>query len=545
MPEAKLQETEMPEARIEDRVMVLAPSGRDAALIAGMLGRDGIPCVPIDSAAELAVEARQGAALAVVAAEALINVSVEPIVAMIRAQPPWSDLPVILLTSSGARESETGRRLLAVLGPVANVTLLERPVRVATLLSSVRSALRARRRQYEVREYLAELRRIDEELLQTQKLESLGVLAGGVAHDFNNLLTGIIGNASLALDMLPSEYQPVAPILQDVLTASQSAADLTRQLLAYAGKGRFVVEPMNLSATVKSVSHLVQSSIPSNVDMQLDLDPKLPYIDADKTQIHQIVMNLLINAAEAIPKDQPGAVHISTQARHIDECSLREMLPANSVEPGHYVQVEVRDNGAGMDEATKARIFDPFFTTKFMGRGLGLAAALGIVRGHKGALTVESSPGAGSCFRILFPASECQDARHPWQQRGHENASKPHQTVLVIDDEPTVLRVAKAALESHGYDILLAASGNEGIETFRGMPHKINAVLLDLTMPGMNAHEVLNRLKAIRNDVKVVLSSGFNESEVIRLFAGKELAGFIQKPYTSGALARKITEALA
>jgi two-component system CheB/CheR fusion protein len=510
----------------EDRVLILAPSGRDAALISSMLEKEGIPCFSSRYHSEWMAQFRCGASLAVIAEEALAGVNVHPLIELLREQPPWSDLPILLLTGSGAEESAT------------SVRLLERPVRVATLLSSVHSALRGRRRQYEMREYLAERKRSEENLLQTQKLESLGVLAGGVAHDFNNLLTGIMGSASLAMDSLLPSDRHLRPILADVLAASESAADLTRQLLAYAGKGRFVIEPIQLSATVKSVSHMVQSSIPPNVDLHLNVDSVLPPIDADKTQIHQIVMNLLINAAEAIPAGRNGKVTVTTTTVDLSQ-------PCGSLQPGLYVQLEVADNGIGMDEATQARIFDPFFTTKFMGRGLGLAAALGIVNGHKGSLTVSSTPGLGSTFRVLFPASSQAQlpARSPVSQKSQ--ISKAGQTILVIDDESTVRRTAKATLERHGYQIVIAENGTEGIEVFRAMNGRIAAVLLDLTMPGMNGDEVLTHLKSIRHDVKVVLSSGYNESEVVRLFAGNPLSGFIQKPYTSSSLSKKMDDVLA
>ena len=522
----------------EDRVLILAPCGRDAALIGSMLEKEALPCYSSRSPAEWVQEFSRGASLAIIAEEALVGVSVNPLIQMLRDQPPWSDLPIVLLTRSGAEESETSVRLMSILGSTANITLLERPVRVATLLSSVRSALRARRRQYEMREYLAERKRNEEKLLQTQKLESLGVLAGGVAHDFNNLLTGIMGNASLAMDLLLPSDRRLAPILADVIAASESAADLTRQLLAYAGKGRFVIEPIQLSAIVKSVSHMVQSSIPPHVDLQLNCDPSLPSMEADKTQIHQIVMNLIINAAEAIPSERSGKVVVTTSSIDLSQ-------PSGSLSPGRYVQIEVADDGIGMDEDTQARIFDPFFTTKFMGRGLGLAAALGIVNGHKGSLTVTSAPGRGSTFRAVFPASERAEAHHPAPNPEKSHISQAGRTILVIDDEPTVRRIAKAALERHGYQIVAAENGAEGIEVFRVMKGRISAVLLDLTMPGMNGDEVLKHLRAIRNDVKVVLSSGYNESEVVRLFAENPLSGFIQKPYTSSSLSKKIDDVLA
>ncbi len=527
----------------EDRVLILAPTGKDAALISSMLSKERLPSVSTGSPPELSAQFQQGAALAIFAEEALIGHSIEPLVKVLREQPPWSDFPLIFLTGSGAEESETSRRLLHLLGPAANVTLLERPVRVATLLSGVRSAVRARRRQYEVREYIAERQRNDEKLLQTQKLESLGVLAGGVAHDFNNLLTGIMGNASFALDLLPPGCQSLSPILQDVLTASQSAADLTKQLLAYAGKGRFVIEAVNLSSAAAAVSHLIQSSIPPHVTVQLHLDPALPSIQADKTQVHQVIMNLLLNGAEAIPAGRSGTVHVTTGPLDLTPPLIQALHLSAAIPPGPYVQLEVRDDGAGMDEATRAKIFDPFFTTKFMGRGLGLAAALGIVHGHQGALSVTSSPGCGSTFRVFFPKGP-GPGPSPAALAALESPPRVRRTVLVIDDEPSVRRIAKVALEREGLDVIVAANGCDGIDAFTAHRDRISAVLLDLTMPGMSGVEVLGRLKKVRKDIKVVISSGYNEAEVVGLFGGARLSGFIQKPYTASALARKIAAVL-
>jgi signal transduction histidine kinase/ActR/RegA family two-component response regulator len=526
----------------EDRVLVLAPTGRDAALISRMLGKDKLCCHECGTVDEMSLELGNGAGIAVFAEEALIGVTLQPLLAALRQQPPWSDFPLVFLTSTGSEASETSIRLLDLFGPEANITLLERPIRVATLLSSVRSALRARRRQYEVRNYLEERKRSDEKLLRTQKLESLGVLAGGVAHDFNNLLTGIMGNASLAVDHLPPGCESIRPILDDIVAASERAGDLTKQLLAYAGKGRFVIAPLNLSSLVRDISHLVKSTLPKNVELHLELSDDLPCIEADASQMQQVVMNLLINAAESIPEGLKGDVIAVTSAKNIDDKGARQPFTAGEVTPGRYVVLEVHDTGAGMDQATRELIFDPFFTTKFTGRGLGLAAVLGIVQGHKGALKVQSTPGQGSTFKVLFPVADAVCPVSPPKTAMAPASTKRGKTILVIDDEPTVRRTAKSTLERGGYDTILAEDGKEGLDIFRALEAKIAAVLLDLTMPGMNGEEVLRHLKEIRPDVKVILSSGFSEVEVIPKFSGKGLAGFVQKPYTASALTTKLAE---
>ncbi len=389
----------------EERVLVLAPTGRDASLIAEMLKAESLPCAVCRTVEELGSRIREGAGLALMSEEALIGDSLAPLLHAVAAQPAWSDFPIIFLTASGLRASETSTKLLRLLGD-ANVTILEKPIRVATLVSSIRAALRARRRQYQVRDYLDERRKSEEKLRDTQKLESLGVLAGGVAHDFNNLLTGILGNASLAIECLPAGSHESESLLHDVVQASERAAHLTRQLLAYAGKGRFVIERVDLSDLVRGVTHLVQSSIAKNARLQLDLAGGLPPIEGDVAQIQQIVMNLVINAGEAIPSGRTGEIRVSTGLEKISQEYIDRNLSPSEIEPGSYVVLQVRDTGEGMDEARLARIFDPFYTTKFTGRGLGLAAVLGIVRSHKGALKVESAPDSGSTFQVFFPAGQ-------------------------------------------------------------------------------------------------------------------------------------------
>jgi PAS domain S-box-containing protein len=386
---------------------------------------------------------------------------------------------------------------------------------------------------------LTERKKIETQLRQTQKLESLGVLAGGVAHDFNNLLVGILGNASLALDII-SASNPNRVLLEDVVHAGQRAADLTKQLLAYAGKGRFVVEMVDISALVREIAALIQASIPKTVQLRLDLQDDLPSIEADATQLQQLIMNLIINGAEAVG-DQNGGVVVVTGVQTVDEVYLRSTHMSSEISPGPYVFLEVQDSGCGMDAQTIAKIFDPFFTTKFMGRGLGLAAALGIVRGHHGAIKVYSTPGRGSTFKVLFPAR--QDAASA--NAGDSELSDVSGTglVLVVDDEEVVRRTVKSALQRFGYTILVAENGKDGLDLFRETHDRLAAVVLDMTMPVVSGEEALRGMKLLDRNVPVILSSGFNEVEAVRRFTGKGLAGFIQKPYTARSLAAKLKAA--
>jgi PAS domain S-box-containing protein len=379
-----------------------------------------------------------------------------------------------------------------------------------------------------------------ENMRQMQKLESLGVLAGGIAHDFNNLLVGVIGNASLALSEL-AEDSPVREAIDEVLAAGERAAQLTQQLLAYSGKGRFVLERMDLSAQIRETLPLIHAAIPHNVEMRLDLADGLPAIEADVAQIHQLVMNTIINGAEAIPEGRPGTVTVTTRLQPVDQEYLGTLSGSakGELEPGTYVLLEIRDTGSGMDEATKARIFDPFFTTKFMGRGLGLSAVLGIVLGHHGSIKVSSIPGLGTTLRVLLPAAEKEVELVPVKPQAKRDLSGSG-TVLFVDDEEIVRKLAEQALERNGYQVLLAEDGSRGVEAFRRNVRRVVCVVLDLTMPVMGGEEALARMQAVRSDVPVILSSGFNEAEAVRRFEGKGLAGFLQKPYQTTELLEKV-----
>jgi nitrogen-specific signal transduction histidine kinase/CheY-like chemotaxis protein len=388
---------------------------------------------------------------------------------------------------------------------------------------------------------ITDRRRFERHLQHTQKLESLGLLAGGIAHDFNNLLTGIMGNASLGLTELP-DSAPIRRNLREIVSASERAADLTRQLLAYAGKGRFVLERIDLSQLVREIEPLIHTSIPKMVDIQLDLEAGLPAIEADPGQMQQLVMNLIVNGAEAIGEGNPGAVVIRTEARDLDAEEIRREFPNDPLTPGSYVGIEVRDTGSGMDEATRNRIFDPFFTTKFQGRGLGLAAVSGIVRTQKGAIRVYSTPGRGSSFQILFPAVAAQTA--DGGPRIPPTEIPAGGTILFIDDEEALRRLAQSALERNGWHVLLAGNGAEGVRLFQEYRESITAVILDMTMAVMGGEEALDRMKTIHPAVPVIVSTGYGEIEAVRHFAGKDIAGLLEKPYTVNQLMESIAVVL-
>ena len=372
---------------------------------------------------------------------------------------------------------------------------------------------------------------------ETQKLESLGVLAGGIAHDFNNLLTGILGNACLARMDLPPE-SPLHSSLEQIELSSQRAADLCKQMLAYSGKGRFAIKRLDVSVLVRETVHLLQLSISKKAVLKLDLAGPLPEVLADGTQLRQIIMNLVMNASDALG-DKGGQIAIRTSALRADKNYLGRLVGADDLTEGDYVALEVTDNGCGMSAETQAKIFEPFFTTKFTGRGLGLSAVLGIVRGHKGALNVYSEPGRGTTFKLLLPAAGAAAGDTTTERRATPQW-RGEGTVLVVDDEESVRRVAGRMLAALGFEVITARDGVEGLNAFRAAGETICAVLLDLTMPRLDGEETFRELRQLRPDARVILMSGFSEQEAGARFVGKGLAGFLQKPFTPDELREQL-----
>ena len=381
---------------------------------------------------------------------------------------------------------------------------------------------------------------LERQLFQAQKMESLGVLAGGIAHDFNNLLMGVLGHAGLALEQL-NPLHPARRNLESIQKAGQRAADLTRQMLAYSGRGQFIVRHLDLTSQVEEMLHLLEVSLPKTVVLNLDLRGGLPAVSADASQIQQVIMNLVINAAEAIG-DVSGAITLATGARQIDATDLGKMLVGQDAVPGMYVYLEVTDTGCGMDADTLNRIFEPFFTTKFTGRGLGLSAIMGIVRGHRGALRVYSEVGQGTTFKEFFPAQTL--TAESLMAQGREAAYTGSGVILVVDDDETVRTVARQALELKGFQVLDAHDGRGAVELVRQHDGAIAMVLLDMTMPHMGGEAAFREMRLIQPDLRVVLSSGYNEVEAMSRFMGKGLKGFIQKPYGPRELLAKIQDVL-
>ena len=384
---------------------------------------------------------------------------------------------------------------------------------------------------------------MERRMLHVQKLESLGVLAGGIAHDFNNILVAVLGYADLAM----SETSPASPVrasLMEIENAARRAADLCRQMLAYSGRGRFVIEPVHLSDLVAGMMHLARASVSRRAAFNIDLAQSLPPIEGDATQLRQVVMNLVTNASEALD-ERGGVVSVSTSAVRCSAAELRRTLSAEDPHDGLYVCLAVSDTGVGMAPETIARIFEPFFTTKFTGRGLGMAAVQGIIRGHRGAIDICSEIGTGTTFRVYFPVSTevpvgTGGTPETTAVAGWHGAG----LVLVVDDEESVRRLARLMLVRMGFDVVMAANGQEALRLFQAARHRVSLVLLDLTMPEMDGERTLHALRAVSPDVPVVMSSGYTEQEITARLAGQGVAGFVQKPYTQASLLATVRTAI-
>ena len=381
---------------------------------------------------------------------------------------------------------------------------------------------------------------LERQIQHAQKLESLGVLAGGIAHDFNNILMAILGNADLAMMNL-EETSPSYSNIKAIESAAKRAADLSKQMLAYSGKGQFRVELINLKDEVKEMTHIIEVSISKKAVLKYNFADNLPLIEADATQIRQIIMNLVTNASDAIDETS-GKISITVGVKDCDREYLKSSYLDEPLQEKQYVSLEVSDTGCGMDQDTLDKLFDPFYTTKFTGRGLGLSAVLGIIRGHNGTIKVRSEPGKGTIIEVLLPISDnstiiggMRKASDAWSCSG---------TVLLADDEQSVLSVGKQMLQAMGFDVLCASDGREAVEIFRKNSDGIKFVLLDLIMPHLDGVEASRELRKIKQTVPLIMCSGYNEQDVANRFSDNHPDGFIQKPYMFSQLETEIKKVL-
>jgi PAS domain S-box-containing protein len=386
-----------------------------------------------------------------------------------------------------------------------------------------------------------EQRRLEEQVQHAQRLESLGVLAGGIAHDFNNLLVGILGNASLALLDTPPD-DSVRDCLNQIETAAKRAAELTQQILTFSGRGKAVMRSVDLSELVGEMGQLLEPAVSKKARLSYRLPHSLSAIEADGSQVRQVVMNLIMNASDALAGN-PGAIAVQTSEIQLTRDDLRDYYLGSSAEPGAYVCLQVEDDGCGMDEETLKQIFEPFFTTKFTGRGLGLAATLGIVRAHNGLVDVVSVSGRGTRFRILFPATGSKGEGKKVRPTPTEAPWKDGGTILVVDDEPAVRHLAKSALQRGGFDTVEAADGREALRVLQS-DHDVSLVLLDLAMPELDGIQVLRIIREEGTELPVLISSGYTDQSLPDDALGTGHTDFLRKPYTPTELLHTVTELL-
>jgi signal transduction histidine kinase len=546
---------------LSERALVLAPTGRDAALAAAILKEAGAPalvCTTLDSLRE---RLEEGAGLAVVVEEALRDCDLTALSAWIEAQPSWSDFPFVVLTQRGGsvERNPAAQRLSVTLG---NVSFLERPFHPTTLVSAVRTALRGRRRQYEARERIEDIRRaeamlerrvmdrtaeleatnrqlasqigererVESALRQAQRLEAVGQLTSGVAHDFNNLLTVILGNVE---QMRKQAEDPVLiRRLAMMSEASQRGARLTAQMLAFSRQQTLEPRPVDLNETVMSMRDLLQSTIGGSVqiaapDLAEDLWPAM----IDPTQIELVILNLAINARDAM--EVGGSLTISTA-----NVVLREPDGPEAPAPGEYVMVSVSDTGSGMTDAVRARAFEPFFTTKEVGKGsgLGLSQVFGLAKQSGGGLGLETEVGRGTTIKVYLPRAHDAPVRHLAEAGAAPSAPVDHLVVLVVDDDDAVREVTAGLLVDLGYNVIEAGSGGAALDLIER--HQISAVVLDFAMPGMNGADLARELRARRPRVPILFATGYADAKALMGVGDHQI---VHKPFVQAELARKLS----
>lgn len=377
-------------------------------------------------------------------------------------------------------------------------------------------------------------------LQNAQRLEALGVLAGGIAHDFNNILMAIMGQA----DLIRASHYPLPPDLigiSDILNAAKRAAELCDQMLAFAGRGLMKAENVNMKTLTEEMLNMLKTCISKKATLQLNIDEDLPYIYGTASQLRQILMNLVVNASDAIG-DQNGSITISMGTTLWDKTNIQHHCIINPSKPGKYVYIEIADTGCGMTQQTIERIFDPFFTTKFTGRGLGLSATIGIISSHKGGLCLKSKVGKGTSFKVLFPAVETE--KNTVDVAAGPKTLKGYGTILLADDEPSIRIICSKQLQHLGFDVMLAEDGLQAVQIYKEFTEKISCIILDLTMPNMNGEEAFKEIKKINPDARIVLSSGYCENDITERFKDMDLSGALQKPFTMAELKNMISTIL-
>ncbi|MDF2397425.1 MULTISPECIES: ATP-binding protein [Pseudomonas] len=544
-----------------ERALVLTPYGRDSQLAQMMLNEAGFSSLITPHLAALCDELEQGAGLAIIAAEALRGADLQPLLRYLEQQPAWSDLPIVLLTQHGGPEQNPASRFGA---PLGNVSFLERPFHPATLISLVSAALRGRRRQYEARDRLidlsqselrlqrtletleqqvqertAQLRHNEEALRQSQKMEAVGQLTGGIAHDFNNMLTGIIGSLELLRRRLARGRTEDLDSLIDLgVTSANRAAGLTHRLLAFSRRQSLDSKPVEMNALVTSMGELLHRSLSESIQLEMRLDPQLWVAEADPNQLESALLNLVLNARDAMPNGGRLLVETLNQRLDADFTQAHDNLA-----PGEYVLLRVSDNGCGMPEAIINRVFDPFFTTKPIGQGtgLGLSMIYGFSKQSGGHVTLDSTLGRGTEVSLYLPRLRGDLKQDEPPQAQQSGAAQQGETVLIVEDDPAVRVLVSAVLGELGYAYLEAGDARSAMPILDSA-QRIDLLISDVGLPGMNGRQLAEIGRQIRPQLKVLFITGYAEHAAARggfLDPGMQL---ITKPFTFDLLTAKVRE---
>ena len=544
-----------------ERAIILAPLGRDSQIALMMLNEAGYDGVIVRDMVSLCAELENGAGLLLIASEALLGSDIEPLFGLIEQQPAWSDLPIVLMTHHGGPEQNPASRMGPQLG---NVTFLERPFHPVTLISLVTTALRGRRRQYEARDRLidlsqselrlqttletleqqveertTELRHNEEALRQSQKMEAVGQLTGGIAHDFNNMLTGIIGSLELLRRRLArGRIDDLDSLIDLGVTSANRAAGLTHRLLAFSRRQSLDSKPVEMNALVTSMGELLQRSIDESIHLDMQLSPQLWVAEADRNQLESALLNLVINARDAMPDG--GRLVVRTSNRHLD----REFTEAHSnLEPGDYVVLSVTDTGCGMPQSTINRAFDPFFTTKPIGQGtgLGLSMIYGFSKQSRGHVAIDSEVDKGTTVSLFLPRFGGDVPLDSPADVTHALFAQDGETVLIVEDDPAVRVLVSTVLSDLGYAFVEAADA-DGALPILNSTQRIDLMISDVGLPGMNGRQLAEIGRQYRPDLKVLFITGYAEHAAVRggfLDPGMQM---ITKPFTFDLLTAKVRE---
>ena len=550
-----------PAEPLSERALILAPLGRDSQIALMILNEAGFAGLICRHLGHLCEELESGAGLLVISSEALVGPDLETLFQQIEQQPAWSDLPIVLLTHHGGPEQNPAARIGARLG---NVTFLERPFHPVTLISLVTTALRGRRRQYEARDRLidlsnselrlqttletleqqveertAQLRHNEEALRQSQKMEAVGQLTGGIAHDFNNMLTGIIGSLELLRRRLARGRTEDLDSLIDLgVTSANRAAGLTHRLLAFSRRQSLDSKAVQMNTLVLSMGELLQRSLNESIRLDMRLDEQLWVAEADPNQLESALLNLVLNARDAMPNG--GNLVVQTCNRHLDA----DFTDAyTNLEPGDYVVLSVQDTGCGMPEAVIGRAFDPFFTTKPIGQGtgLGLSMIYGFSKQSRGHVTIDSEVDKGTTVNLYLPRFRGEEVHEPQVITQHAPHAQDGETVLIVEDDPAVRVLVSAVLSELGYAFVEAADANGAVPILQS-GQRIDLLISDVGLPGMNGRQLAEIGRQVRPDLRVLFITGYAEHAAVRggfLDPGMQM---ITKPFTFDLLTAKVRE---